>query len=263
MDLGLTGKRAMVLGGSRGIGRGIAEALAAEGASVALVSRNQAALDDAAATIESIAQGGKIVGVAGDLGTAGSMEAAFHTVVRELGGVDILVNNSGGPPPTGAAGVDPDQWRKQFEAMVLGIISLTDLALPAMRARKWGRVLTVASSGVIQPIPTIGMSNTLRSALVGWSKTLAGEVGGDGVTVNMLLPGRIDTERVEQLDRVLAERQKKSVEQVAEEARKTIPAGRYGTIEEFGAVAAFLASTKAGYVTGSLIRIDGGAIRSI
>ncbi|HWK43348.1 MAG TPA: SDR family oxidoreductase [Stellaceae bacterium] len=263
MDLGLTGKRALVMGGGRGIGRGIAQALAAEGASVALVSRNQAALDAAAAEIGRGAPASTIVGVAGDLGTAGSIETAFQDVVAKLGGVDILINNSGGPPPSGAAGIDPALWRKQFEAMVLSIIGLTDLALPAMRARKWGRVLTVASSGVIQPIPTIGMSNTLRSALVGWSKTLAGEVAGDGVTVNMLLPGRIHTERVEELDRVVADRQKKSVEQVAEEARGTIPVGRYGTIEEFGAVAAFLASTKAGYVTGSLIRIDGGAIRSI
>ena len=258
MDLGLKGKRALVMGGSRGIGRGIAAALAAEGAAVAIVSRDQAALDRTAAEL-----GHGVLPIAADLADRAALEAAFETIERQLGGIDILVNNSGGPPPSGVSAIDPDLWRRQFEMMVLNIIGLTDLAVPAMKQRGWGRVLTVASSAVIQPIPTIGVSNTLRSALVGWSKTLAGEVGRFGITVNMLLPGTIVTQRVTDLNNRTAAAQGKSVEQVAEAAQALIPVGRYGTIEEFGAVAAFLASTQASYVTGSMIRIDGGAVRSV
>ena len=263
MELGLIGKRALVMGGGRGIGFGIAAALAAEGAMVALVSRNQAALDAAATAINAASAGGGAIAIAGDLSDPGSMEAACQEVSARLGGIDILVNNSGGPPPMPISGVDPALWRTQFESMVLAIIRLTDLVVPGMRARKWGRVLTVASSTVVQPHPALGISNTLRSALVGWSKTLAGEVAADGVTVNMLLPGRIQTQRSDEIDRNAAARQQKPVEQVAAETMRNIPAGRYGTVEEFGAVAAFLASVQASYVTGSMIRIDGGAISSV
>jgi 3-oxoacyl-[acyl-carrier protein] reductase len=258
MDLGLAGKRALVMGGSRGIGRGIAAALAAEGAAVAIVSRDQAALDKTAAEI-----GHGVLPVAADLADRAALAAGFATIESRLGGVDILVNNSGGPPPSGVSAIDPELWRRQFEMMVLNIIGLTDLAVPGMKQRGWGRILTVASSSVIQPIPTIGVSNTLRSALVGWSKTLAGEVGRFGITVNMLLPGSIATQRVAQLNAKTAEAQGKTVDQVAEAAQAAIPVGRYGTVEEFGAVAAFLASIQAGYVTGSMIRIDGGSVRSV
>jgi 3-oxoacyl-[acyl-carrier protein] reductase len=262
MDLGLTGKRALVMGGGRGIGRGIADALAAEGAAVALVSRNQAALDHAAAEITE-RTGSRALPVAADLADRRAIEAAFRKIELEFGGIDILVNNSGGPPPSGVAGLKPEAWLQQFEMMVLNIIGLTDLALPGMRERRWGRVLTVASSGVLQPIPSIGMSNTLRSALVGWSKTLAGEAGSFGITVNMLLPGRIATQRVAEIDAAAATKTGKTLDEIAARAVAEIPVRRYGTIEEFGAVAAFLASEKASYVTGSMIRIDGGAVRSV
>ena len=262
MDLGLDGKRALVMGGSRGIGRGIAAALAGEGTRVAIVSRDQATLDRTAAEIAA-ETGGEVLAVAADLADRTALAAGFAAIEARLGGVDILVNNSGGPPPSGVVGVDPELWRRQFEMMVLNIIGLTDLALPGMRDRGWGRVLTVASSSVIQPIPAIGISNTLRSALVGWSKTLAGEVGRFGITVNMLLPGRIATQRIVQLDAVAATAQGKTTEEIAERSAADIPVGRYGTIEEFGAVAAFLASPRASYITGSMIRIDGGATRSV
>jgi 3-oxoacyl-[acyl-carrier protein] reductase len=262
MDLGLQGKRALVMGGSRGIGRGIAAALAGEGAAVAIVSRDQAALDRTAAEIAA-ETGQSVLPVAADLADRAALAAAFAAIEAQLGGVDILVNNSGGPPPSGVSGLDPELWRRQFEMMVLNIIGLTDLALPGMRARRWGRVLTVASSSVIEPIPAIGISNTLRSALVGWSKTLAGEVGRFGITVNMLLPGRIATQRIVQLDSVVAAAQGKTPAEIAERSAAEIPVGRYGTIEEFGAVAAFLAGVPAGYVTGSMIRIDGGSTQSV
>jgi len=262
MDLGLQGKRALVMGGSRGIGRGIAAALAGEGTAVAIVSRDQAALDRTAAEIAE-ETGQAVLPVAADLADRAALAGAFATIEARLGGVDILVNNSGGPPPSGVSGIDPELWRRHFEMMVLNIIGLTDLALPGMRARGWGRILTVASSSVIQPIAAIGLSNALRSTLVGWSKTLAGEVGRFGITVNMLLPGRIATQRIIQLDNATAAKQGKTPAEIAEHSAAEIPVGRYGTIEEFGAVAAFLAGVPASYVTGSMIRIDGGATRSV
>lgn len=256
MDLGLSGKRALVLGGNRGIGYGIAKALAAEGAKVALGARDRAKLDSAAKAL-----GGTAFEV--DLQNIGALPELAARVTREFGAVDILVNNTGGPGYGGAANHPVDEWRKRFEEMVLSIIALTDALLPGMRERKWGRVLTVVSSGVIQPIPVLGLSNTLRSALVGWSKTLATEVAADGVTANVLVPGRIDTERVRATDEMVAKRDKISVEEARKRSCATIPIGRYGTTDELGAVAAFLASERASYVTGSLIRIDGGIIRSI
>lgn len=261
MDLGLKGKRALVLGGGRGIGRGIAEALAAEGADVAIASRNLAVLEEAAAAMGR--HGGKTLAVSADLNERGAVGEIYERVAAAFGGIDVLVNNTGGPPPGGVVGVTEEQWSKQFEAMVLSVISLTNLALPGMRERKWGRVLTVASSGVVQPAAPIGISNTLRSALVGWSKTLAGEVARDGVTVNLLLPATTRTQRIAGFWEADAARTGRSIEQVETAAAAALPMGRYGTIEEFGAVAAFIASVPASYVTGSMIRIDGGYIASI
>ena len=151
----------------------------------------------------------------------------------------------------------------QFDRMVRPLLALTLDLLPDMRRRGWGRILTIASSGVIQPIPHLPISNSLRSALVGFMKTLAGEAAKDGVTVNVLAPGRIATARTRSIDAATASRSGKTEEDVARESAATIPAGRYGTVEEFGAVAAFLAGAGASYVTGSIIRVDGGAIRSI
>lgn len=262
MDLGLKGKTAFVLGGGRGLGRGIADALAAEGVDVALASRDKAALERAVLDITA-KTGSRALPLVADLAEQESVQTAFDEAERALGPVDILVNNSGGPPPSGAGGVDASVWREQFERMVLAIIRLTDVALPGMRRRKWGRILTVASSGVVEPIPALGLSNTLRSALVGWSKTLAQEVACDGITVNVLVPGRIATDRVRALDAHTASQSGAHAQDVTAERAVQIPVGRYGTIAEFGAVAAFLASQKASYVTGSLIRVDGGAMRSV
>jgi 3-oxoacyl-[acyl-carrier protein] reductase len=261
MDLKLKGKTALVFGGSKGIGRGIANALAAEGVAVAMVGRTQPPLDAAVADIKE--RGGRALGLAADLGNWPTVETAVNGARRELGAIDILVNNSGGPPPSGVIGVSPEVWEAQFHAMVLALFRITDMVIPEMRTRKWGRVLNVASSSVIEPIPAIGISNTLRSAVVGWAKTLAGEVGRDGITVNTLLPGVIATDRSVSLQRVHAERAKISLDEALAQTTKGIPVGRLGTVEEFGAVAAFLASPLAAYVTGSLVRIDGGLIRSV
>jgi len=261
MDLQLKEKTALILGGSKGLGRGVADALAAEGVAVALVARGQEALDRAVSEITS--RGGKAVGFAGDLANWPSVEDAANAARKQLGAIDILLNNSGGPPPSGVAGVSAKVWEDQFHAMVLPFFRLTDLLLGDMRARKWGRILNVASISVVEPLAAIGVSNTLRSAVVGWAKTLATETARDGITVNTLLPGVIATDRTVQMSRIAAERQKISIEEAIERTAQTIPVGRVGTAAEFGAVAAFLASPLAAYVTGSLIRIDGGSLRSV
>jgi len=262
MDLDLKGKRALVLASSQGLGRGVAEALAREGADVCISGRSGNTLASVRAEIAEIGPG-KVCYVECDLNDADAASRLHKGAVEQLGGVDILVNNTGGPPPGPVSGPSAEVWQKQFNAMVLPVMELTALCLPAMKENGWGRVLTLASSGILQPIPNLGMSNTLRSALVGWSKTLSNEVAGSGITVNMLLPGRIHTERVDQLDAAAAERTGKTIDEVRIASRATIPAGRYGRVEEFASVAAFLVSGPASYVTGSAVRCDGGAIKSV
>ena len=262
MDLKLKGKKALIFGGSKGIGRGIADALAAEGVDVALVARSKETVDRSVAEINGRGNG-KALGLIGDLGEWTSIENAVNSARQQMGSIDILLNNSGGPPPSVATGVKPEVWEAQFRAMVLALFRITDMVLPEMRERKWGRILNVASFSVVEPIPNLAISNSLRGAVAGWAKTLATEVARDGITVNTLLPGTIATDRLIQLNRANAERSGISLEEAVKRAGAMVPVGRLGTVEEFGAVAAFLASPLASYVTGSLIRIDGGLMRSI
>jgi 3-oxoacyl-[acyl-carrier protein] reductase len=257
MDLGLTNRHALVTGASRGLGRAIAAALAAEGAEVVAVARNLERLN--ALVAATPAGPGTITAHACDLADA----SAIGGLAAVLQYTDVLVLNTGGPPPGPAADTSDAMWSRQFEAMFLSAIRLTRLALPGMRTRGFGRILAVVSSGVIQPIPNLGISNALRSALVGWAKTLAGEVAGEGITVNCIAPGRIATDRVAELDEGRAKREGIDIGQVEKESRAAIPAGRYGAAEEFAAVAAFLASPRASYMTGGVIRVDGGMIRSV
>jgi 3-oxoacyl-[acyl-carrier protein] reductase len=259
----LQGKTALVLGGGRGLGRGVAEALAAEGVDVALVSRDHAALTVAAREIATC-HGVRAHAIAGDLADGASMDRAVDEAQARLGGrIDILLNNSGGPPPGGVVGLSSDVWLAQFQAMVLSIVRTTDRVLPGMRARRWGRVLTVTSTTVIEPNPALALSNSLRATLVGWSKTLATEVARDGITANLLLPGQISTDRTRFLDQAAAEREGVDAATITTRRAAAIPLGRYGTPEEFGALAAFLASERASYLTGGMYRVDGGALRSV
>jgi 3-oxoacyl-[acyl-carrier protein] reductase len=198
-----------------------------------------------------------------DLSDLSQIDGHISKIESELGPVDILVNNTGGPPPTTAIGQDPALWSRHFQAMVLSVIAITDRVLPNMRARRWGRVITSASSGVVSPIPNLAISNTLRLSLVGWSKTLAREVAKDGITANIILPGRIATDRLKFLDEAKAKREGRSVEDVLAESTGSIPVGRYGKPEEYGDVVAFLSSDRAAYITGSVIRVDGGLIAGI
>ncbi|HEY4045305.1 MAG TPA: SDR family oxidoreductase [Acidobacteriaceae bacterium] len=261
MDLGLQDKTALVLGGGGGLGRAICTALAGEGANVAIADIEPNAIAGTEAALSVI--GGKSIALVWDLSDLSQIDTQVSTVEDELGPVDVLVNITGGPPPTPAGGQDPALWSKHFQAMVLSVIAITDRVLPNMRTRHWGRVITSTSSGVVAPIPNLGISNALRLSLVGWSKTLAREVAKDGITSNIIVPGRIATDRIKFLDKAKATREGRSVEDVSAESTGSIPLGRYGRPEEYADVVAFLASERAGYLTGSVVRVDGGLIAGI
>jgi 3-oxoacyl-[acyl-carrier protein] reductase len=261
MDFGLKGKTALVLAAGGGLGRATAVALAKEGANVAIAGIRAKSIDETMAELVPI--GGRSMSLLWDLADLSVIDANIAKIEAELGPIDILVNNSGGPPPTTAAGQDPALWSQQFQAMVLSVIAITDRVLPGMKARKWGRIITNTSSGIIAPIPNLGISNTLRASLVGWSKTLAREVAKDGITANIVVPGRIATARVAALNKARAQREGRSEEEVAAETISLIPVGRFGKPEEFGDLVTFLASERTAYITGSIFRIEGGMIPSI
>jgi 3-oxoacyl-[acyl-carrier protein] reductase len=261
MDLGLKDKTALVLAGGGGLGRAIAKALAGEGAKVAVAGIGAKSIAGTEAALAAI--GGKSIALLWDLSDLAQIDGHVSRIEHELGPVDILVSNTGGPPPTPASGQDPAVWSRYFQAMVLSVIAITDRVLPNMRARHWGRVITSTSSGVVSPIPNLAISNTLRLSLVGWSKTLAREVAKDGITANIIVPGRIATDRTKFLDEAKAKREGRSVEDVSAESTGSIPVGRYGKPEEYGDVVAFLSSERAAYITGSVIRVDGGLIAGI
>lgn len=262
MDLELQGKRALVLAAGGGLGSAVAMALAAEGVDLMLTDWYKESLEQVRedlALLSSVRVESRVC----DLGKVADVEALADIALAQFEGIDILVNITGGPPSGSLMVVDDDTWKKQFEAMVLSIFRVTRRLLPGMRERKWGRILTCTSSGVQQPIPNLGISNALRASLVTWSKTLANEVAHDNVTVNVLVPGRIHTKRVDELDRAAAERQGRPVEEIVRQSIATIPMGRYGRPDEFSSVAAFLVSGRASYITGTVVRVDGGVIRSI
>jgi 3-oxoacyl-[acyl-carrier protein] reductase len=251
MDLGINGRVALVMGASRGIGRGIAAALAREGARVAMASRSRERLDEAIAEIE-----GETAAFVADTAELERLEGLPSQVEEQLGApVEILVTNTGGPPPGGAQERSTEEWEEAYRALVLAPRALIEAALPGMRANGWGRIVNVGSSSTIEVLPHLGLSNAHRLAAVGYFKTLAREVASDGITVNTVATGKIATDRLADISG--------SLEQAEELARKEVPAGRLGTPEEYGDLVAFLCSERAAYVTGTTIPIDGGLLRAI
>ena len=257
MDLGLRGRTAVVAASTGGLGEAIARALAAEGASVVVSGRRGERARSIAAELPSA------VGVEVDLIDEDGPATLVEAATSAFGPVDIAVLNGPGPKPGTAAALTPDDVDAALTSLVRAQHRLVSLVLPGMRARGWGRVLAVGSSGVVSPLPGLAASNLGRAALAGYLKTLASEVAADGVTVNLLLPGRVATDRLAALDEAAASRTGRSLEQVQDESRSRIPAGRYGRPEEFGAVGAFLCSEAAGYVTGVALRVDGGLVAGL
>jgi len=249
MDLGLEGKVALVTGASKGLGRAIAAELAAEGARVAVSSRSRERIEEAGAAIGAVA----FVHDAAEVDDAARLVA---DVESELGPIDLLVCNTGGPPSgADALGFTREQWQQAYTSLVLGPMALIEAVLPGMRERGFGRVLNIVSAGVREPIPNLMLSNAHRVSMINAFKTLARQVAADGVTLNSVLPGRIDTDRIIELTG--------SREAAEAFAREEVPAGRMGTVEEFAAVATFLCSARASYVTGETIVVDGGLTRSV
>src|SRR5260370_1408827 len=257
MDLGINGKVAVVAAASQGLGRACAQALAKEGARVATLSSRQEELDKVGKEI------GAELPIGCNLAVGAEIDAAIGTVREKLGPVSILVNNCGGPPAGTFDTITERQWAESFEQVFLSALRLTRAVLPMMRAAKWGRIVNIVSSSVEQPIPGLIVSNAFRPALAGWAKTLSAEVAVDNVLVTCVAPGRILTSRTEVLDRAAAEKSGRPIEQIRAERVVAVPLKRYGTPEEIGAAVAFLASERASYMTGSVVRIDGGAIACI
>ncbi len=261
MDLGLRGRAAVVGGATSGLGRASAEALAAEGCDLLLWSRRGDALEMTAAELREAhdVEVSTVVADAADPGAAATVaEAALA-----FRPIDILVSNAGGPPTVDPTGTDPEAWHRTFQLLAATPIDLASRLLPGMRERGWGRVVAILSSGVRQPIPELVYSNAGRSALAAWMKTTARAVAGDGVTVNGVMPGRIATPRIHELDAGRAEREGSTEEAIRAAHLTTIPAGRYGEPAELGVLVAFLASDRATYVTGQLIAVDGGLIAGL
>jgi 3-oxoacyl-[acyl-carrier protein] reductase len=243
MDLGLKGRTAIVCGSSAGIGLAIAESLAAEGANVTMFARRRDVVQREADRIGALA-------VRGDVTQPSHLQRLVDKTLEAFGGIDVLVNNSGGPPRGSALEMTPEQLEAAVELLLVSAVRLTGLCLPHLRASGRGRVINIASSTVREPADALALSNAVRPGVVGWAKTLAREVGRDGITVNTIAPGRIDTERLREAF-------------PHEEAIGLIPAGRIGRPQEVADVVAFLASDQASYVTGSVIPVDGGLTRSL
>jgi 3-oxoacyl-[acyl-carrier protein] reductase len=246
VDLGLEGRTAIVCGASAGIGLGIAESLAGEGADVVMLARRREVLEREAARLGGLA-------VVGDVTNADDLERLVETAAREFGGIDIVVNNSGGPPRATAAELTHEQVETAVQLLLVSIVRLTGLCLPYLEESPAGRIVNVTSSTVREPIDNLVLSNAIRPGVIGWAKSLARELGPKGITVNSIAPGSIDTDRVREV----------YPDGPTEADLETIPLRRLGTTREIGDVAAFLCSERAAYISGAVILVDGGATRGL
>ncbi len=251
MDLGLEGRVALVMGASRGIGRAIAAALVREGARVAISSRSEEQLRETAA---ELAAAGDVTALPADTSDAEGLATLPEQVEERLGPIEVLVTNTGGPPFGGALDQELSDWEQAYRSLVLAPRILTGTVVPGMRERGWGRIVNVGSTSTREPIPGLNLSNTHRMASVGFLKTLSREVAGDGITVNTVATGRFATDRLADAAG--------SLEAAEAGAREEVPAGRLGQPDEYGDLVAFLCSDRAAYITGTVIPIDGGLLRS-
>ena len=258
MDFGLKGKRAIVMAASRGLGYASALGLAREGCQLVICSRDQAKIDKAAETIRS-ATGAKVKALVADVSSASEAKRLVETAVSEYGGLEIVVHNAGGPPAGETLAMTEEQWQKAFEQNLLSFTRIVSAAAPEMKKAGYGRILTIASSSIKQPIPNLSLSNAFRAGVWGIAKTLSRELAPQGILINVIAPGRIDTERIAELDQANATKAGKPVEEVRKASIATIPLGRLGKPEELANLVVFLASAAGSYISGQAIMVDGAA----
>src|SRR5205823_11344706 len=262
MDYGLRGRVALVNAASKGIGHGIAEALAAEGVRLVLSARNGGLLERTAAEIAA-AHRVEVVPVGADVVSAGAAETLVGTATSRFGRLDILVNNSGGPPAGTFADLDDAAWQHAFDLLLRNVVRMVRAALPHLRASGHGRIVNVASTSVKQPIPGLILSNSLRAGVVGLARTLADELAPDDITVNTVCPGRILTDRLREGQRERAAREGVPVDDLVHATAVDVPLGRIGDPSDMGHLVAFLCSDAASYITGTTIPVDGGLVRGL
>ncbi len=266
MDLGLRGRVAIVAAASKGLGKAVALGLAREGVRVALFSRDEtqikAAGDEIAADDVVRRAGGEVLPLLADVTHDEDLRRVVSATEQRWAQIDILFNNAGGPPPGYFEDFSDEDWSRAFELNLLSTVRLTRLVVSGMRERRWGRILNLTSTSVKQPIDNLLLSNAIRSGVAALGKTLANGVAADGVTVNTIAPGRIRTDRLEQVDRSTADKLGVSVDEVRRRSEALIPMGRYGRPEELAAAAVFLASEPAAYITGQIVVVDGGLVKS-
>jgi 3-oxoacyl-[acyl-carrier protein] reductase len=262
MNLGLKGKRAIVMAASRGLGYASARALAAEGCSLVICSRDEARIRAAAETITRETQA-RVHALASDVSAASEAQRLVDAAVTQLGGLDIVVHNAGGPPAGEFLSMTEAQWQKAFEQNMLSFARIVHAAVPELKRAGGGRILTIASSSIKQPIPNLVLSNALRTGVWGLAKTLSRELGPDKILVNVIAPGRIQTERIDELDQINAQKSGKPIEEVKRASVAGVPLGRIGRPEELANLVAFLASDAASYISGQAIMVDGAAGMSL
>jgi 3-oxoacyl-[acyl-carrier protein] reductase len=258
MQFGLKGKRAIVMAASRGLGYASALGLAREGCDLVVCSRDQARIHAAASAIRQ-ETGARVKEVVADVSTASEAARLVQTAVSEFGGLEIVVHNAGGPPSGETLAMTDEQWQKAFEQNLMSLARIVRAAEPEMKKAGYGRVLTIASSSIKQPIPNLALSNALRAGVWGMAKTLSRELAPHGILVNVIAPGRIQTERIEELDQASAQKSGRPLADIKKASVASIPLGRLGRPEELANLVVFLASEAASYITGQAITVDGAA----
>lgn len=261
MDLGLKGKVALVAGASQGMGKAAALGFAREGAKVAICARGQAALDATAAEIRQ-ATGAEVLAIVADMGKAEDIKKFVDQAAQKLGRIDVVVNNAGGPPPGEFMKFTDEDWQNAFNLSFMSTMRMTREAVPHLKKVGGGKVINITSYSVKEPIAGLVLSNAVRSAVIGWAKTLSRELARDNILFNNVCPGRIDTDRAQKLNKARADRLGRPVEEINKEMAAEVPLGRYGTAEEAGDLIVFLGSDRASYITGTTIAIDGGLVRA-